>query len=117
MAGVHDRLVGKPEQDPANGLQQGRQVPTRKIRSSNRSLEQRVADEQRALGLAIAPDRKAHATGAVSWGVMDPRAVATEAPRTFSVIENIDGRLWVDIEAEHVPLMYDPCVEEIVGVM
>jgi hypothetical protein len=93
------------------------------IGAPDRAGKQRVADEERDTllrllrVLRIFPYRQAHAARAVSGRVQHANLVAAEPQRPLPVIETIDRRLRSDREPEHLSLLLDTFVEEVVVAM
>lgn len=119
MAGIHDRIIAKREQDAANRLKKYRVIPSRQIRSTDRSREERIAHEQvqdfsrSACAVFRASldwlsrleiDRQAHAARAVAGGVVWPDGEVAEAEHVSGGIEVIDRRRRLDAEAEQEPV-------------
>ena len=46
--------------------------------------------------------------------MVHPRGIAAERPWTWTVVEAVDRRLGLDVESEHLPLLDDGLVEEVV---
>ena len=114
MARVHDSLVGKTEQHLTDRPQERRQAAARQVRAANRPGKQRVTDEKRPPGVAVATDGEADAAWTVAWRVVDPRRIFAERPGALTVIELVDRRLRVDLEPERLSLLHDRLVQEVV---
>src|SRR4030095_7699529 len=53
----------------------------------------------------------------MTWRVAHPRAQLAEAPRARTIVEKIDGWLWIHVKPECESLLDDGAIEKVVGLM
>src|SRR3954467_11114225 len=112
VPGIDDGVVDYDKQHFSDRIQQRRQIAARQIRPPEWARKQRIADEQRALRVAVTANCQTHPTGTMSRRVMDPRAVASKTPRAGTVIEKIDRRLALGLKPEQLSLLDNAVIEE-----
>ena len=103
MAGVDAGIIAKGEQHRPDRIEQRLVVAAGQVGASNRSSEERVANEQVFAGPGARADLQAHSTGAVAWRVMRRRQAVSERDRLAGLVKTIDGRLRLDAQSEHPP--------------
>lgn len=112
MPGVHAGVVTKRKQDGPDGGDQRRVVATRQVRASNRSREQRVADEQvlddRRVGTA---HREADAAWTMTRSVKRARLAVAERDDLARRIELVHRRRRIHAKTEH-PAHFDGALVE-----
>ena len=101
MAGVDAGIIAKGEQHRPDRIEQRLVVAAWQVGASNRSSEERVANEQVFAGPAARADLKADSTGAVARRVMRRRQAVSERDRLAGLVKTIDGRLRLDAQSEH----------------
>jgi CheY-like chemotaxis protein len=102
MSRVHPGLITKRKQDGPDGGDQRCVVATRQVRASNRSREQRVADEQVLdARLACTAHLEADAAWTMTRSVMRAGLAVAERDDLARRVELVHGRRRVYAKAEH----------------
>jgi CheY-like chemotaxis protein len=115
MPWVHTREVAEGKQDTSDRTDERCMVATRQVRATDRSGEERVADEQIRSGRVA--DLEADAAWAMPRRVMRSYLEPAARDDLPGDIEVIDRRRGIDSQSEHLTLFDRPLVEKQIVVM
>ena len=87
--------------------------PGRSVRPIDPANNVSPTNEVRSL-FSVAAHRETDTARTVPGRVIDPGAVLAEAPRPLPVVEEVHLRLRFDLQPEHLSLLHDRFVEEVV---
>jgi hypothetical protein len=94
-------VVSEGKEDVANRRDQRRMMAARQVGSSDRSGEERVADEEIFSRVRSGSDLQADTTGTVARRVMGTGRAVAEANHLAGGIKDVDWRLRLHLQAEH----------------